>query len=84
MDRVGKALGELLANKRRSSDLSQEELAFRASIHRTYLSQIERGVKSPTIKTLLKICEALDVRLSDIVRELEQQVRLGKTPSEHD
>ena len=39
--------------------MSQEEVAERASVDRTYISILERGLKSPTLETLGKICAAL-------------------------
>lgn len=39
--------------------MSQEEVAERAGVDRTYVSILERGLKSPTLETLEKICEAL-------------------------
>jgi transcriptional regulator with XRE-family HTH domain len=53
------------ANIRRTRDelgLSQEELAARAGLHRTYMSGVERGVRNPTIMVLEKIAKALKVK----------------------
>ena len=59
--------GKIIAGLRQTAGLSQEELADRAEIHRTYVSQIERGLKSPTIVVLLKLSKALDVTSSQIM-----------------
>ncbi len=40
---------------------SQEELSFRADLHRTYISGVERGIRNPTILVLAKIAAALEV-----------------------
>ncbi len=40
---------------------SQEELAFEAEIHRTYISGVERGIRNPTVTVLAKIAKALKV-----------------------
>jgi transcriptional regulator with XRE-family HTH domain len=56
---------------RRSAQIFQEELADRAGIHRTYVSQIERGLKSPTIVMLLKLSKALETSPSTIIRQFE-------------
>ncbi len=45
--------------------LSQEELAALAGLDRSYISLIERGKKSPTVNTLLRIADALDCKLND-------------------
>jgi transcriptional regulator with XRE-family HTH domain len=66
------ALG-LAIRKRREGlgGISQEELALRADLHRTYLSGIERGHRNPTYRNLVKIAAALDVRLSELVSSAE-------------
>jgi transcriptional regulator with XRE-family HTH domain len=67
-------LGKIIAGLRRSAGLSQEELADRSAIHRTYVSQIERGLKSPTIAIMMRISKALGTPPSKIMRLLEQQI----------
>jgi transcriptional regulator with XRE-family HTH domain len=42
-------------------DISQEELAFRANLHRTYVSGVERGVRNPTVLIVGRLAKALDV-----------------------
>lgn len=41
--------------------ISQEELAFRASLHRTYVSGVERGVRNPTVLIVGRLAKALKV-----------------------
>jgi transcriptional regulator with XRE-family HTH domain len=65
------AFGKIIAGLRLSARLSQEELAERATIHRTYVSQIERGLKSPTIVMLFRLAKALDTTPSKILKQLE-------------
>ena len=57
-------IGDELRRAREKSGLSQEKLGFEADIHRTYVSLLERNLKSPTVATLFRICEALKVRPS--------------------
>lgn len=57
--------------------VSQEELAFRADIHRTYVSQIERGLKSPSLSIMLQLSTALEIQLSTLISELEASIKLG-------
>ena len=59
-DKLGKVIGAL----RKQANISQEELAFRASIDRTYISQIERGVGNPSLLVIFKIAQALKVHLN--------------------
>ncbi|WP_398482390.1 helix-turn-helix domain-containing protein [Tardiphaga sp.] len=56
---------------RQSAGLSQEELAERAAIHRTYVSQVERGLKSPTVATLFRLALALETAPSKILKRIE-------------
>jgi transcriptional regulator with XRE-family HTH domain len=65
-------LGEELRRERERAGLTQERLAFQAGLSRPYISQLERGLKSPTLETLFLICEALGVSASAIVRRVER------------
>ncbi len=58
---IGKRVKELRAEL----GLSQEKLALQAEITTAYLGQIERGEKNPTIVTVGRICDALEISLSD-------------------
>ena len=51
--------GDEVVRLRKLLGVSQEELAFRAEVHRTYISQLERGLKSPTLNMILKLSRAL-------------------------
>jgi transcriptional regulator with XRE-family HTH domain len=63
MTRVCRILGDNVKRLRLSLNLSQEELAFRAELDRTYISQIERGISNPSVLVLLKIAVILDVEI---------------------
>lgn len=65
--------GNALQRLRKAHDLSQEELAFRVGIHRTYISQLERGLKSPSLRTIGKICDELKLSLSQFMQEVEKE-----------
>jgi transcriptional regulator with XRE-family HTH domain len=69
---INKALGQVLVKYRTLTNISQEELADRAGIHRTYVSQIERGLKSPTLSVLFKIAISLNTTASILIAEVEQ------------
>ena len=79
MNEPRRLLGKLISRHRIAKALSQEQLAELAGIHRTYISQIERGLKSPTLEVLIRIATALDLRTSRLLSELEGQLgRLRK------
>ena len=69
-----KIVGNVISNFRKSKGISQEVLSGLADIGRTHLSAIERGERKPTLETLYRISTALDVRMSDIVREIENRL----------
>lgn len=54
-------LGQNVRRLRVERGLSQEELAFRAGMKRSYLSDMERGTRNPSVRALGRISEALDV-----------------------
>ena len=69
-----KAVGEAIAFCRKEKNLSQEVLSGLADIGRTHLSAIERGERKPTLETLYKISIALNISMSDIVKEIEKRL----------
>lgn len=71
-------LGDVLGDTRRRLGLSQEELAYQCGLHRTSVSQIERGINSPTVDTLGKIAAVLATTPSDLLAEAER--RAGEKP----
>lgn len=71
---INKALGKVLAKHRTGAKISQEELADRAGIHRTYVSQIERGLKSPTLSVLIEISKSLNTTASSLIAEVEENI----------
>lgn len=68
-----KALGEAIRKRRGEIDgLSQEGLADLAGMHRTYVSEIERGLRNPSFRNLFKLATALDIPLSELVAQAER------------
>ncbi len=66
---VNKAFGKRLTDIRQNMGLSQEEFAYQCGIHRTYLGNLERGEKSPTLNTIAKIAENLNMKITDFFKE---------------
>lgn len=67
------ALGREVKKAREAVQKSQETLAFDAEVHRTYVSLIERGQKSPTLSVIVRLAKALNVRPSELLRRAEVQ-----------
>lgn len=60
MEDIRKIVGRNIRHARKAAGLSQEALADKAEIDRTYLSGVERGVRNPTITIVAKFALALD------------------------
>ena len=69
------AVGRILRVKRESLGISQEALAERAGVDRSYVSILERGLKSPTLETLEKICVALGTLPERVLEEARKAKR---------
>ena len=68
-----KVFGEELRKAREQSGLTQEKLGFESDYHPTYISQLERGLKSPTLKAIVKISAALGIKASDLIARVERR-----------
>jgi transcriptional regulator with XRE-family HTH domain len=67
------ANGRILRAKRENLGISQETLAERAEVDRFYVSILERGLKSPTLETLEKICRALGTLPERVIEEARKK-----------
>ena len=67
-DELEAAFGQVVRQLREAKGMSQEELSFACGRHRTYISLIERGKNSPSMRTLWMLAEALGVRPDELVR----------------
>lgn len=70
-NQLAKKFGEVLREQRLAIDLSQEELAHRCDLDRTYISLLERGRRQPSLTTLFEISEQLGMSPSKMVKKLE-------------
>ena len=68
-------LGGILREAREKAGLTQEELAFRAGVDRTYVSQLENDKKSPTVQTLFRLCEAMNASPAAAITRLERRLK---------
>lgn len=66
-------LGAAVRELRACRVISQEELGFRARLHRNYVGALERGEINPTFRTLRTLAEGLDVELSSLIRLYEER-----------
>ena len=82
------ALGVVLRSLRKQQGLSQEALALDAGVERNYISLIELGKNSPSIRILFKLSKALDISPSALLAHVEEHLqdslkkkRQGKKPA---
>jgi len=71
MDKNLVSLGENIRNARHLLKISQEELAFRSMLHRTYISSVERGERNISFLNLLKISKALEISPSNLIEGIK-------------
>ena len=61
-------LGKNIKKLRERKSWTQEELAEKANLHISYIGQIERGLRYPSLKVLFKIADALEVKISELFK----------------
>lgn len=64
---LAKAIGKSIREQRERKKVSQEELADKAGLYRTYIGHVEVGRYMPSAYTLYKIAKALNIKSSDIL-----------------
>jgi transcriptional regulator with XRE-family HTH domain len=70
-----KEFGEKVRELRLAKGLSQEELGFRANIHRNYVGGIERGERNPCLNNIVSIADALDISPAELFSNFKKRKR---------
>lgn len=73
--------GANLKRQRRLADMSQDEVAFRASVHRTEISQLERGLRHARVDTVAKLAGALEIEPGTLFEGISWEpggIRIGQ------
>lgn len=65
--------GQSVRQERIRQNLSQEELAEKADVHRTYIGMVERAEKNITLTNIGKIAKALGMSISELMKDLREQ-----------
>ncbi len=65
-DDMLKQLGKMIRSFRTGKEMTQEDLAAICNFEKARLSRIENGLTNPTIRSLYKICEALEIKMADL------------------
>lgn len=68
------SFGLTVKHYRESLGLSQEILAEKTGLHRTYISGIERGIRNPSLKNVAKISQALNIPLKDLFKDVSNEL----------
>ncbi|GAB6450726.1 helix-turn-helix transcriptional regulator [Bacillus cereus] len=68
------AFGTILKKHRKLNGLSQEQLAFLCDLDRTYIGLLERSQRQPSLKTIFRIANELNISASDLIREVEELI----------
>jgi transcriptional regulator with XRE-family HTH domain len=74
MQNITKTFGLVLSDLRRHRKFSQETLAEKSELHRTYVSQLERGLRQPSLQTILRLSNALGIAPSKFIAAVEKKV----------
>ncbi len=72
------SFGKVIRRLRLEKGLSQEQLGFDSDLRRTYISIIELGQQQPSLTTIIKLANALQISASSLIALLEQQLLLDK------
>ncbi len=75
MQQINIVIGKVLKEEREARHLSQENLAFDAGLHRTYISQIERGLKNVTVKVLFDITKAMNMDFVEFITKVNNGIK---------
>lgn len=69
MSNIQEKFGEKVRNIRKKKKYSQEVLASKSALHRTYISDIERGGRNISLKNMEKIAKALEVSINELIQD---------------
>lgn len=67
------AFGRVLRRMRKSCDVSQDDLGAKSGYHRTYIGMLERGEKSPSLRTLFNLAATLGIAPSRVIDAVERE-----------
>ncbi|MBE6161922.1 helix-turn-helix transcriptional regulator [Clostridium cochlearium] len=72
---LSEALAIVLKKNRINYGLSQEELAYKCNLDRTYISLLERGKRNPTINVIFSISKNLELEASEFIKQVEYLIK---------
>jgi transcriptional regulator with XRE-family HTH domain len=81
---LGKAFGYVLRSLRQGRGLSQESLGFESGYHRTYISILERGRKSPSLQTIFNLSKVLKIEPEELIKKVSSQAHVHQRINNED
>lgn len=76
---IRERFGKAIRRRRRELDLTQEELAERADLHRTFISIIERGEANPSLDNIERLAQALEISIADLLIQYKVEAQSEST-----
>ena len=67
------AFGKVVRRRRERLGISQEELAHKAGLHRTYIGMLERGQRTPSLLTVALLAKGLGTTIASLVKGLDRR-----------
>ncbi|WP_422672270.1 helix-turn-helix domain-containing protein [Candidatus Methylopumilus planktonicus] len=77
LTKLDSAFGKTLRLRRFNINLSQEQLGLKSGLSRPYISELEMGKKDPSLFTIFKLSDALKVKPSFFINEIEQLISIS-------
>jgi len=68
---IDKFFAAVLRKKREALGMTQELLARRSELDRTYISMLERGLRKPSLQTVFSLAESMGIEATELIREVE-------------
>jgi len=68
---IDKFFASVLKRKREALGITQDALATRSELDRTYISMLERGLRKPSLQTVFSLAKSLEIEVTELIREVE-------------
>lgn len=72
---IKEKIGLALRSHREKIGLSQEQLSFKANLHRTYVGSVERGERNISVVNIIALCKALNLKPSELFKNLDDLIK---------
>lgn len=73
---IDKFFATVLKRKREALGITQDVLAMRSELDRTYISMLERGLRKPSLQTVFSLAKSLEIEVTELIREVENDWKI--------